>query len=42
MNFLQKSGFIEFVILNEVKNLLFIINLTERETLHCVQGDIFS
>ena len=42
MNHLQKSGFIGFVILNEVKNLLFIIHLTKRETLHCVQGDTFS
>ena len=31
----------QIVILNEVKNLLFIIDLTNRETLHCVQGDTF-
>ena len=39
---LQKSLLNNIVILNEVKNLLFIIHLTKRETLHCVQGDTFS
>ena len=44
MNILQKSGLTEFVILNEVKNLLFIIHLINRKTLlpNCRdQGDTY-
>ena len=41
MSLLQKSLLNNIVILNEVKNLLFIIDLKNRETLHCVQGDTF-
>ncbi len=41
MKLLQKFLLNNIVILNEVKNLLFIIHLTNWETLHCVQGDTF-
>jgi len=38
MNLLQKSGLTEFVILNEVKNLLFFNDLYFYEILHYRSG----
>jgi len=42
MSLLQKLSLNNIIILNEVMNLLFIIHITNIETLHCVQGDAFT
>jgi len=40
MNLLQKSGLTEFVILNEVKNLLFFNNLQYRISFTSVMSNL--